>query len=72
MKVPDDVLTEDPLRADFSDDPGDIRPKMARVCCAELFACRAERLARVARSEDIHAATPRSAVEGSQVRPERR
>jgi hypothetical protein len=32
----------------------------------------AERLARVAASDDIHSATPRSAVEGSQVTPDRR
>jgi hypothetical protein len=72
VKMADDVLAEHPLRSDLADDPGDVRPEVPRVRFAKSLAGEAERLARVARSEDIHAATPRAAVEGAHVRPERR
>lgn len=71
VKVAEDVFGEDPLRADLADDPGDVWPEVPGVGLAEPLARQAERLARVARSEDIHAATPRAAVEGAHVRPER-
>jgi hypothetical protein len=71
MKVSDDVLAKDPLRVDLGDDPRDVRPEVPGVGLAEPFAREAERLARVAGSEDIHTAAPRSAVEGAHVRPDR-
>lgn len=45
---------------------------MAGVVCAETLSGLTERLARVSRSEEIHDSTPRAAVEGSQIRPDRR
>jgi hypothetical protein len=45
---------------------------MPRIVCSTTLAGEAERLARVAANDAIHDATPRLAVEGSQVRPDRR
>ena len=71
MKVSNDVLAEDPLRVDLGDDPRDVRPEVPGVGLAKPLARRAERLARVTGSEDIHAAAPRATVEGAHVRPDR-
>ena len=67
-----DILEEDEGRFDFADDAGDMRPEVARVVGTPAFASDAERLARIARSDDIHRAAPRAAVEGSNVVPDRR
>jgi hypothetical protein len=67
-----DVLEEDEGRLDLADDAGDMWPEVARVVGAPAFARHAERLARVARSEDVHRAAPRVAVEGGNVVPDRR
>jgi hypothetical protein len=45
---------------------------MPRIVCSTTLAGEAERLARVSANDAIHDATPRSAVEGSNVRPDRR
>lgn len=45
---------------------------MSRIVLALLEARNGERLTRVAADDEIHAATPRSRVEGSDVRPDRR
>jgi hypothetical protein len=66
-----DVLEEYPLRPDLDDDPPDVRPEVALVARAKPLACGRERLAREARSEDIHASTPASAIEGFDVVPDR-
>ncbi len=67
-----DVLEEDEGRPDLADDAGDMRPEVARVRSAPAPARDAERLARVARSDDIQRAAPRAAVEGGNVVPDRR
>jgi hypothetical protein len=67
-----DILEEDEGRFDFADDAGDMRPEMAWILAAEPSACDGEWLARIARSDDIHRAAPRSAVEGSNVVPDNR
>jgi hypothetical protein len=67
-----DVLAEHPLGSALVDDAGDVGPEMPRVLGAEALPGLAERLARVARSDAIHDATPASAVEGSHIRPQRR
>jgi hypothetical protein len=72
VKVADDVLAKDPLGAELADDPGDVWPQVPGVSFPEALSCETERLARVACSEDIHAATPRASVEGAHVRPDRR
>jgi hypothetical protein len=65
-----DILEEDEGRLDLADDPGDMRPEMARVVRAPALACDRERLARIARSDDVHRAAPRAAVEGGNIVPD--
>jgi hypothetical protein len=65
-----DILEEDEGRFDFADDAGDMRPQVTRVVRAPPLARHAEWLARIARSDDIHRAAPRAAVEGSNVVPD--
>jgi hypothetical protein len=67
-----DVLEEHEGRLGLSDDPGDMRPEVARVIRTPAFARDGERLARIARSDDVHCAAPRAAVEGGNVVPDRR
>lgn len=65
-----DILEEDEGRLDLADDAGDVRPEVARVVRAPALASDRERLARIARSDDVHRAAPRAAVEGSNVVPD--
>jgi hypothetical protein len=65
-----DILEKDEGWLDLGDDAGDMRPEVARVVSAPAFACNRERLARIARSDDVHRAAPRAAVEGSNVVPD--
>jgi hypothetical protein len=65
-----DILEEDERRFDFADDPGDMRPEVARVIRAPALARDGERLARIARSDDVHRAAPWAAVEGGNVVPD--
>jgi hypothetical protein len=67
-----DILKKDEGRLDFADDAGDMRPEMARIIRAPALARDGEWLARVARREDIHRATPWFAVEAGNVVPDRR
>jgi hypothetical protein len=60
-----DVFEETQGWIDFSHHPKDIWPQMSWVFIAELFACNAKGLAWIARSDAIHEATPRFAIEGS-------
>jgi len=69
--VPCDVLEEPERCAGLVEDSSDVRPEVALVVGAEPSPGDAERLARVAARDEIHASTPRSSVEGSQVRPDR-
>lgn len=48
-----------------------MRPEMPRVVRAPSLARDGERLARIARSDDVHRAAPRAAVEGSNGVPDR-
>lgn len=66
-----DILEEDEGRLDLGDDAGDMRPEVARVVRTPPFACDRERLARIARSDDVHRAAPRAAVKGGNVVPDR-
>ena len=67
-----DILEEDEGRLDLTDDAGDMRPEVARVVRALAFARDRERLARISRSDDVHRAAPRAAVEAGNIVPERR
>ncbi len=66
-----DILEEHEGRFDFADDAGDMRPEMAWVVRTPALACHGERLARIARSDDVHRAAPRAAIEGSNVVPDK-
>ena len=67
-----DILEEDEGRLGLANDAGDMRPEVARVVRAPAFARDGERLARITRSNDVHRATPRAAVETGNVVPDRR
>ncbi len=67
-----DVLEEDEGRFDLADDAGNMRPEMARIAGAPALARDGEWLARIARSDDIHRAAPRAAVEAGNIVPDRR
>ena len=67
-----DVLEEHEGRLDFADDAGDMRPEVARIVGTLELARDRERLARIARSDDVHPAAPRAAIEGSNIVPDRR
>ena len=67
-----DVLEEDEGRLALANDAGDMRPEVPRVVRAPALARDGERLARIARSDDVHRAAPRAAVEGGNVVPDRR
>ena len=66
------VLEEHPNRSALRDDPGDVRPEMARIVRALALAGDAERLARIARTDEIHRAAPLPTVEAGKVVPDRR
>ena len=65
-----DILKEDEGRLDLADDTGDMGPEVARVVRAPALARDGERLARIARSDDIHRAAPSAAIEGGNVVPD--
>ena len=65
-----DIFKEDEGRFDFADDASDMRPEVAWILAAEPSARDRERLARIARSDDVHRAAPRAAVEGSNIVPD--
>src|SRR5699024_8128916 len=67
-----DILEEDEGRLDLANDPGDMRPEVAWILRTPALARDRERLARIARSDDVHRAAPRAAVEGANVVPDRR
>ena len=66
-----DVLEEDEPRADLTHDPSDLRPQVSGICVAAAMAGLAEGLAGVTGRDEMNAAAPRSAVEGSQIVPYR-
>ncbi len=70
--VPLDIFAEDPLRLDLSDDPRNVRPEVAGIRCPSPFAGLAEGLAWIAGRDEMNAAAPRAAVEGSKVVPDKR
>jgi len=67
-----DIFEEDEGRFDFADDAGDMRPEVARIFRTPALARDRERLARIARSDDVHRAAPWAAVETGNVVPDRR
>jgi hypothetical protein len=65
-----DILEADEGRLGLADDTGDVRPEVARVVRAPALSCDGERLARIARSDDVHRAAPRAPVEGGNIVPD--
>jgi hypothetical protein len=65
-----DVLEKHEGRLGLSHDPGDMRPEVPRVVRASALARDRERLARIARSDDVHRAAPWAAVEGGNIVPD--
>lgn len=66
------VLAEEPPGAALFGDAQDVRPEVARVVGAASQPGVGEGLAGVPTHHEIHRATPRSSVERSEVRPDRR
>jgi hypothetical protein len=67
-----DIFKKDEGRLDLADDAGDMRPEVARIGRAPALARDGERLARIARRDDVHRAAPWFAVEAGNVVPDRR
>ena len=66
-----DILEEIDRWLHFADDAGDMRPEVTRIVRAPALARDGKRLARIARSDDVHRAAPRAAVEAGNVVPDR-
>ena len=66
-----DVFEEDPFRAAFADDPGDVGPEVTGIVGAAALSGRAEGLARVACEDGIEGAAEGACVEAAQVGPDR-
>ena len=69
--VTGDVFQEDPFRAAFADDAGDVGPEVAGVVGTTAFSGRAEGLARVSGQDGIERAAEGAGVEAAQVGPDR-
>ena len=65
------VLTEENRGSNFEEHPQDVGPKVAGIFGTLLTPSLAERLTRIACSNDIHESTPRAAIEGRHVVPDR-
>jgi len=66
-KVPAHVFEEDEGRSALVNDASDLGPEVPWIGLGSALSGAAERLARVARSDEIHDSAPRSAVEGSEI-----
>jgi hypothetical protein len=82
LKVPDDcvgsqghvafdILEEAPFRIELADDALEMRPEVAWIVFPAPLSCKAEGLAGITASEDMNPSTPRAAVEGGNVVPDR-
>jgi len=71
VEVIGDVFQKHPFGVAFPDDPREMRPQMAGIVDPLAFTRDRKRLARIAASNNIHRSTPRSAIEGGNVIPER-
>jgi len=66
-----DILEKYEGRFDFADDAGDMGPEVARIVRSPALSRDGKWLARIARSDDVHRAAPRAAVEAGNVVPDR-
>ena len=69
--VTGDVFEEDPFRAAFVDDAGDIGPEVAGIVGAAALSRRAEGLAGIACEDGIECVTKGAGVEAAKVGPDR-
>lgn len=69
--VPGDIFEEDPFRAAFADDAGDVGPEVAGIVGAAAFPGRAEGLAGVSGQDGIEGAAEGPGIEVAQVGPDR-
>jgi hypothetical protein len=67
-----DILENNDCWVTLGDDARHVGPQMPRIIVAAAAPRGAERLAGVAGRDEIHDATPRAAVEGGEVVPDRR
>lgn len=68
--MPGDVFEEDPFRAAFVDDTGDVGPEMTGVVGATTLSGRAEGLAGIACEDGVESTAEGSGVEAAQVGPD--
>jgi hypothetical protein len=66
-----DVLQDDESRSHLTNDPGDLRPEPTVIDNTTFRTCRRERLTGETGSNDIHTATPRAAIKGGHIIPDR-
>lgn len=66
-----DVFEEDPFRAAFADDAGDVGPEVAGIVGAAALSGRAEGLAGIACEDGIEGTAEGACVETAQVAPDR-
>ncbi len=66
-----DVFEEDPFRAAFADDAGDVWPEVAGIVRPAAFPGRAEGLAGVSGEDDVERPAEGAGVEAAQVGPDR-
>lgn len=71
IKEPCDVLQEHEVGLHFANHPGDVRPEPTGIFGPEPLTGSAVRLTRESRSDEIHHSTPRSAIEGREIVPNR-
>lgn len=66
-----DIFEETPFGVEVPDDAPEVRPEVAGIVVAETLSGKAEGLAGITASEDMNPSTPRQAVEGGNVVPDR-
>nr|WP_235933419.1 hypothetical protein [Rhodobacter ruber] len=66
-----DVFQEDPFRAAFADDAGNVGPEVAGIIDAAALSGRAERLAGIACEDRTERAAEGAGVEAAQIGPDR-
>ena len=69
--VTGDVFEEDPFRAAFTDDAGDVGPEVPGIVSATALSGRAEGLAGVSGENGIEGAAEGASVEAAQIGPDR-
>ena len=67
-----DIFKEADWWFDFLDESFDVWPEMSWVVFSKFFSSNTKRLAGISASDAIHFSTPRFAIEGFKIRPNRR